>query len=88
MADTERPKRLRGAKQAEEFYRAGFLDGLLHGSTEAHEKRAIDAKRDDAVRLGLQRLREQMAAKPKRTRRTKVIQAASEHVASRDENGL
>lgn len=72
MTDETTPKRLRGQKERERLYRAGFLDGLVHAAQEHAEKRDIDAKRDGAVVTGLRRYLAAESSAPKRTRRKKA----------------
>lgn len=64
----EERKRDRAGKREAEIYRQGFLDGLIHGQTELAEKKAIESRRDDAMRTGLARLNE--AVTPRRTRKS------------------
>lgn len=75
MADTERPKRLRGAKLLEEGYRAGFADGLRHAIAEIEARQGLDYTRETTILSGLAHLRSQKANVPKRTRRAKATRS-------------
>lgn len=86
MADTERPKRLRGAKLLEEGYRAGYADGRCAGLAEARAEKDIEGMREAAMQLTLDKLRTRLASKPKRARRMKTEPAAAQ--GGRESNGL
>ena len=68
MTDETKPKRVRGQKEQEAAYRAGFCDGLAHALTEMKLERSKQEARDLAMRDGAARLREAPPI-PKRTRR-------------------
>lgn len=75
MADTERPKRLRGAKLLEEGYRAGFKTGFNAGYEagvrEQQRQRDYEQRYEAAITEGIAELRNAADAKPKRVRRAR-----------------
>jgi hypothetical protein len=68
VTDEAKPKRVRGQKEQEAYYRAGFCDGLAHALHEMKLERSKQEARDLAMRDGAARLREAPLV-PKRTRR-------------------
>jgi hypothetical protein len=71
MTDETKPKRMRGLKEREEAYRAGFLAGLEHAHKEIASQRALEAARGVAVATGIESFLAGAGAARKRTRRTR-----------------
>lgn len=71
MTDETKPKRVRGLKEREAAYRAGYQDGMRDAVQEIEARQAMDAIREARIGEGLKRLRTDATSAPKRTRRTK-----------------
>lgn len=69
-------ERLRNAKEIEAAYHAGFADGMQHAHTELAALREQEQRRAKAAEEGLASLRQGLAAKPRRTRRSRKANGA------------
>lgn len=76
MSDEKAP-RIRGQKEREAAYRAGFVDGIAHAHAEAKRLREVEEDRATAIDIGLQKYRRTMSAEPRRTRRKRENDVAA-----------
>lgn len=72
MTDETKPKRVRGLKEREAAYCAGFREGLEYAQRDALDRAVIDEQRERAMADGLKRLRTDATSAPKRTRQKKL----------------
>lgn len=72
MSDDTTPRRVRGQKDQDAAYRAGYIDGYQAGLDYARKLKDEDAEREKLIARGLERHRAERAGVPKRTRRKRV----------------
>lgn len=84
MTDETTPKRVRGLKEREAAYRAGYQDGMRDAVQEIEARQAMDHIREARMAEGFKRLHAAATSAPKRARRTKAEREAARMAESAD----
>lgn len=81
MSDETKPARIRGLKEREAAYKAGFADGCAHAHTEIAAQRRLEVERETAAEYGWKRVASEVAP-TRRTRKRKEAPAITQSSAS------
>ena len=66
-------ERIRNAKELEQAYGAGFIDGLQHALDEVRAERERERGREQTIVRGFGKLRDELSQKPKRERKRRKL---------------